>query len=176
MGVADTLQPKQIKDVRDFIAVARRKDARRILRLICLLIVQRSRLRREPLEKPSSRCDAARYDLFCVMMLQYLYTLIVKEQAKADKLRKTLPPGRLFVRPFMTQVSLLSTLITKGRLHYFEIQSSALFVCQTIFFLNRFFSFTWGVSVVSEVLLEHIYTYLRENDISYSYVGINKLT
>ena len=153
MGVADTLQPKQIKDVRDFIAVARRKDARRILRLICLLIVQRSRLRREPLEKPSSRCDAARYGLLRVVMLQYLYTLIVKEQAKADKLRKTLPPGRSFVRPFMAQASLLSTLITKGSLRYFEIQSSALFVCLTISFLIRIFCSIWVVWVGCEVQL-----------------------
>ena len=30
---------------------------------------------------------------FKVRCSRYLYTLVVKEQAKADKLRKTLPPG-----------------------------------------------------------------------------------
>ncbi|CBK23988.2 uncharacterized protein [Blastocystis hominis] len=63
--------PKQIKDVRDFIAVARRKDARQI----------------------KIKKGTAGETKFKVRCSKYLYTLIVKEQAKADKLRKTLPPG-----------------------------------------------------------------------------------
>ena len=63
--------PKEIKDVRDFITTARRKDA-------SLIKIKKN---------PSGETK------FKVRCSKYLYTLVVKDSAKADKLIKTLPPG-----------------------------------------------------------------------------------
>jgi len=64
------LQPKQIKEIKDFLLTARRKDASSV------------KIKKAPgVTKFKVRCS------------KYLYTLSVHDSEKADKLRQSLPPG-----------------------------------------------------------------------------------
>eukprot|EP00283_Hemiselmis_rufescens_P002853 CAMPEP_0173421410 /NCGR_PEP_ID=MMETSP1357-20121228/2543_1 /TAXON_ID=77926 /ORGANISM="Hemiselmis rufescens, Strain PCC563" /LENGTH=69 /DNA_ID=CAMNT_0014384323 /DNA_START=33 /DNA_END=242 /DNA_ORIENTATION=- len=62
--------PKQIKEIKDFLLTARRKDASAVK------------------IKKTIRCTK-----FKVRCSRYLYTLCVADTEKADKLRQSLPPG-----------------------------------------------------------------------------------
>eukprot|EP00814_Leptocylindrus_danicus_P012222 CAMPEP_0116007100 /NCGR_PEP_ID=MMETSP0321-20121206/2101_1 /TAXON_ID=163516 /ORGANISM="Leptocylindrus danicus var. danicus, Strain B650" /LENGTH=69 /DNA_ID=CAMNT_0003475737 /DNA_START=261 /DNA_END=470 /DNA_ORIENTATION=+ len=62
--------PKQITDIRDFLQKARRKDAKLV------------KIRKRPTQtKFKIRCS------------RYLYTLVVSDSEKAEKLTQSLPPG-----------------------------------------------------------------------------------
>lgn len=64
------IMPKQITDIRDFLQKARRKDAKLV------------KIRKRPTEtKFKIRCS------------RLLYTLVVKDSEKAEKLTQSLPPG-----------------------------------------------------------------------------------
>ncbi|CBK20079.2 uncharacterized protein [Blastocystis hominis] len=63
--------PKEIKDVREFITAARRKDASMI-------------------KIKKNKSGETKFKVRCS---KYLYTLVVKDANKAEKLAKTLPPG-----------------------------------------------------------------------------------
>ena len=63
-------QPKQIQDIRDFLAKARRDDAK------CVKI------------KKSK--DVTKFKIRCS---RFLYTLSVKDAERANKLTNSLPPG-----------------------------------------------------------------------------------
>ncbi|KAK4523204.1 hypothetical protein GAYE_PCTG44G1096 [Galdieria yellowstonensis] len=62
--------PKQIKDIKEFLLLVRRKDARAIT-----------------IKKNKTNTK------FKVRCSRYLYTLVVKEKDKANKLEQSLPPG-----------------------------------------------------------------------------------
>lgn len=62
--------PKQINDIRDFLQKARRKDARSVR-----------------IKKGRS------YTKFKIRCSRYLYTLVVDDAEKAEKLTQSLPPG-----------------------------------------------------------------------------------
>lgn len=62
--------PKQITDIRDFLQKARRKDAR--------------------LVKIRKREDKTKFKIRCSRLL---YTLVIDDKEKADKLTQSLPPG-----------------------------------------------------------------------------------
>jgi len=64
------LQPKQISEIKDFLLTARRKDAKSV--------------------KIKKSADLVKFKVRCS---KYLYTLIVQDSDKADKLRQSLPPG-----------------------------------------------------------------------------------
>ena len=64
------LQPKQIHEIKDFLLIARRKDARSVK-------IKRSK-------------DVVKFNVRCS---KYLYTLCVFDSEKADKLKQSLPPG-----------------------------------------------------------------------------------
>ncbi|KAH7572840.1 hypothetical protein JRO89_XS03G0022800 [Xanthoceras sorbifolium] len=64
--------PKQIHEIKDFLLTARRKDARSVK-------IKRSR-------------DVVKFKVRCS---KYLYTLCVFDSEKADKLKQSLPPGKL---------------------------------------------------------------------------------
>ncbi|CAF2048599.1 unnamed protein product [Brassica napus] len=64
--------PKQIHEIKDFLLTARRKDARSVK-------IKRSK-------------DIVKFKVRCS---RYLYTLCVFDQEKADKLKQSLPPGKL---------------------------------------------------------------------------------
>ncbi|KAI7893403.1 60S ribosomal protein L38 [Mucor mucedo] len=62
--------PQQIKDIKQFLEIARRKDA------------QSARIKKNS--------DSIKFKVRCS---KYLYTLVVKDKAKASKLRQSLPPA-----------------------------------------------------------------------------------
>ncbi|CAN8072092.1 unnamed protein product [Agarophyton chilense] len=62
--------PKQVFEIKDFLLAARRKDAR------CVTIKKQ-------------KSGALKFKVRCS---KYLYTLVVKDNEKADKLTQSLPP------------------------------------------------------------------------------------
>lgn len=62
--------PKQINDIKEFLEIARRKDA------------SSARIKKNP--------DNVKFKVRCS---RYLYTLVVKDKAKATKLKQSLPPA-----------------------------------------------------------------------------------
>jgi len=64
-------QPKEIKDIRDFLQKARRADAKKV----------------------TIKKDKNNKTKFKIRCSRYLYTLSVPDMQKADKLTQSLPPG-----------------------------------------------------------------------------------
>lgn len=62
--------PKEIKEVKDFLLKARRKDARAV--------------------KIKKNADNTKFKIRCS---RFLYTLVVSDKEKAEKLKQSLPPG-----------------------------------------------------------------------------------
>ncbi|PHZ12486.1 uncharacterized protein RHIMIDRAFT_237412 [Rhizopus microsporus ATCC 52813] len=62
--------PKQIKDIKEFLEIARRKDAKS------------ARIKKN--------ADSVKFKVRCS---RYLYTLVVKDKSKANKLKQSLPPA-----------------------------------------------------------------------------------
>ena len=70
-------RPKEIKEIRDFLQTARRKDARSVK-----IMTRVSKSKGVPsVTKFKIRCS------------KYLYTLVIKDEEKAQKLKQSLPPG-----------------------------------------------------------------------------------
>lgn len=68
------MQPKEIRDIKEFLLTARRKDAQSV------------KIRKSPKDtKFKVRCS------------RYLYTLAVADADKAEKLKQSLPPGARLV-------------------------------------------------------------------------------
>merc|ERR1712222_55320 len=68
--------PKQINEIKDFLLTARRKDARAVR-----------------IKKSKNKKTGAIITKFKVRCSKYLYTLVVADTDKADKLKQSLPPG-----------------------------------------------------------------------------------
>ncbi|KAL1304776.1 hypothetical protein AAFC00_003711 [Neodothiora populina] len=64
--------PKEVQDIKQFIEICRRKDA------------SSARI------KKSSVSGQTKFKVRCH---RYLYTLVLKDSEKADKLKQSLPPG-----------------------------------------------------------------------------------
>lgn len=62
--------PREIKEVKDFLIKARRKDARAV------------KIKKNP--------DNTKFKIRCS---RFLYTLVVSDKEKAEKLKQSLPPG-----------------------------------------------------------------------------------
>ncbi|KAI8909887.1 hypothetical protein PhCBS80983_g05751 [Powellomyces hirtus] len=62
--------PKQIKEIKDFLTTARRKDAKSV--------------------KIKKNANEVKFKVRCS---KYLYTLVVADLEKAEKLKQSLPPG-----------------------------------------------------------------------------------
>uniref|UniRef100_A0A646QCK1 Large ribosomal subunit protein eL38 n=2 Tax=Scolopendridae TaxID=41363 RepID=A0A646QCK1_9MYRI len=62
--------PKQIMEIKDFLLAARRKDAKSV--------------------KIKKNRENTKFKLRCK---RYLYTLVVPDKEKAEKLKQSLPPG-----------------------------------------------------------------------------------
>lgn len=71
----DALQPKQVTDIKNFLAIARRPDAKA------------ARVKKTVL---ANRNVQTKFKLRCS---RYLYTLVVDDAEKAEKLKQSLPPG-----------------------------------------------------------------------------------
>ena len=68
-------QPKEVKTLRNFLVIARRKDAQMI----------------------KIKKDKNKKTKFKVRTSKYLYTLVVEDEEKANKLVMSLPPGTFFI-------------------------------------------------------------------------------
>lgn len=69
------LQPKQITDIKNFLEIARRKDA------------SAARV------KKTTKSDGKVVTKFKIRCSRFLYTLVVDDKQKAEKLKQSLPPG-----------------------------------------------------------------------------------
>uniref|UniRef100_A0A803V8G1 Large ribosomal subunit protein eL38 n=1 Tax=Ficedula albicollis TaxID=59894 RepID=A0A803V8G1_FICAL len=68
LGLA--LQPRKIEEIKDFLLTARRKDAKSV--------------------KIKKNKDNVKFKVRCS---RYLYTLVITDKEKAEKLKQSLPPG-----------------------------------------------------------------------------------
>ncbi|CAF1424986.1 unnamed protein product [Adineta steineri] len=68
--------PKEIKDIKDFLLIARRKDAKSVI------------IKRNP--ERNTRQGNTKFKL---RASRYLYTLLLNDKEKAEKLKQSLPPG-----------------------------------------------------------------------------------
>ncbi|KAG6865800.1 hypothetical protein C0991_011603 [Blastosporella zonata] len=75
------LQPKQIRDIKEFIKITQRKDA------------SQARIKKIPSKVAGGKTQTK----FKVRCSRYLYTLSVDEPEKAEKLQQSLPPGLVVV-------------------------------------------------------------------------------
>ncbi|KAF9447628.1 ribosomal protein L38e [Macrolepiota fuliginosa MF-IS2] len=69
--------PKEIRDIKEFIKITQRKDARQ------------ARIKKIPSTVPHGKTRTK----FKVRCKRYLYTLAVDDPEKAEKLKQSLPPG-----------------------------------------------------------------------------------
>ncbi|CAF1323069.1 unnamed protein product [Adineta steineri] len=68
--------PKEIKDIKDFLLIARRKDAKSVI------------IKRNP-ERNTRQANTK----FKLRASRYLYTLLLNDKEKTEKLKQSLPPG-----------------------------------------------------------------------------------
>lgn len=82
------LKPKQIQEIKDFLITARRKDAKcefvplHLKITFCTIIILAVKIMKSK--------DKVKFKVRCS---RYLYTLVVTDKEKADKLKQSLPPG-----------------------------------------------------------------------------------
>ncbi|KAN0131723.1 ribosomal protein L38e [Lactarius tabidus] len=69
--------PKEIRDIKQFIEIARRKDA------------SSARIKKIAPSKPGAK-ERTKFKVRCK---RYLYTLAIDDPEKAEKLKQSLPPG-----------------------------------------------------------------------------------
>nr|KAI8766715.1 60S ribosomal protein L38-like protein [Biomphalaria glabrata] len=69
-GTQIVIMPQQIHEIKDFLLTARRKDAKSV--------------------KIKKNKDNVKFKVRCS---RYLYTLVIQDREKAEKLRQSLPPG-----------------------------------------------------------------------------------
>lgn len=67
--------PREIKEIKDFLLTARRKDAKSVKIM-------------------KKKDESVKFKVRCS---RYLYTLTVQDKEKAEKLKQSLPPGMDFV-------------------------------------------------------------------------------
>ncbi|KAL7006984.1 60S ribosomal protein L38 [Cystobasidiomycetes sp. EMM_F5] len=77
------MQPQEIKDIKRFLEVARRKDAK------SARIKVSKKIRRNPNTGLTSTVTQTKFKLRCS---RFLYTLVMDDATKAEKLRQSLPP------------------------------------------------------------------------------------
>uniref|UniRef100_A0A8C1ASR3 Large ribosomal subunit protein eL38 n=1 Tax=Cyprinus carpio carpio TaxID=630221 RepID=A0A8C1ASR3_CYPCA len=72
-------QPRKIEEIKDFLLTARRKDAKSV--------------------KIKKNKDNVKFKVRCS---RYLYTLVITDKEKAEKLKQSLPPGESSETPRQT--------------------------------------------------------------------------
>ncbi|TIA88674.1 hypothetical protein E3P99_02451 [Wallemia hederae] len=70
--------PQEIKDIKNFLEIARRKDARS------------ARIKKT--KTVGAKGEPAQLTKFKIRCSRYLYTLVVSDGEKAEKLKQSLPP------------------------------------------------------------------------------------
>ncbi|KAL8269233.1 hypothetical protein Esti_006842 [Eimeria stiedai] len=76
---------REIKDIREFLQTARRKDARRVVILRSI-----KRPKGQPFASSSTGTLVTKFKIRCS---KHLYTLVVTDKAKAQKIEGSLPPS-----------------------------------------------------------------------------------
>ncbi|CDJ62255.1 hypothetical protein, conserved [Eimeria necatrix] len=76
---------RELRDIREFLQTARRKDARKV-------VIHRS-LRRPKGAPFAAAAAAAVITKFKIRCSKHLYTLVVTDKAKAQKIEGSLPPS-----------------------------------------------------------------------------------
>ncbi|XP_038176729.1 60S ribosomal protein L38-like [Arvicola amphibius] len=71
--------PRKIEEIKDFLLTARRKDAKSV----------KIKKNKKPGGKKKNK-DNVKFKVCCSW---YLYTLVITEKEKAEKLKQSLPPG-----------------------------------------------------------------------------------
>lgn len=87
-------QPKQITDIKKFLEIARRKDAKSAK-------VKKTLLHPTPVgpnavlskKAKAAAAQGKQVTKFKIRCSRYLYTLVLEDGEKAEKLRQSLPPG-----------------------------------------------------------------------------------
>ena len=90
--------PKEVKEIKEFLHLARRKDARRIKikKTHDIQVIVNQALVKKGVSLAASgavtkkKVPCTKFKLRCS---KYLYTLKVHDSTKADKLRNSFPPG-----------------------------------------------------------------------------------
>lgn len=89
------LQPKQVTEIKDFLLVARRKDAKCTSKSAFMELMslthQMSGCAAVVIKKNK---DSTKFKVRCS---KYLYTIVINDKEKANKLKQTLPEGAFFV-------------------------------------------------------------------------------
>ncbi|CAH0384355.1 unnamed protein product [Bemisia tabaci] len=70
--------PREIKEIKDFLLKARRKDAKSV------------KIKKNYKKGDKKSIDNVKFKIRCS---RFLYTLVVKNEQKAEKLKQSLPPG-----------------------------------------------------------------------------------
>ena len=83
--------PRQITDIKEFLLTARRKDAKSVKIKKNKDNVKFKVI--EALKENISFCERLIYMHVQVRCSKYLYTLVVEDKEKAEKLKQSLPPG-----------------------------------------------------------------------------------
>lgn len=79
--------PKQVQDIKQFLEICRRKDAK------CILFEPaKSDLIAARIQKSYSKLTASKQTKFKVRCSRFVYTLAIDDTDKADKIRQSLPP------------------------------------------------------------------------------------
>ncbi|WVR04053.1 hypothetical protein IAU60_001052 [Kwoniella sp. DSM 27419] len=84
--------PQQIRDIKKFLEIARRKDA--TLARIKKTAVKPTHTTSAALKTKSAKSKAPTHvTKFKIRCSRYLYTLVLDDAEKAEKLKQSLPPG-----------------------------------------------------------------------------------
>jgi len=73
--------PSEVHDIKNFLEIARRKDAKS------------ARLKKSPVRVSSGSKGNKEQIKFKIRCHRYLYTLILSDASKADKIKQSLPPA-----------------------------------------------------------------------------------
>nr|ODN87254.1 hypothetical protein L203_03526 [Cryptococcus depauperatus CBS 7841] len=83
------LRPQQVRDIKKFLEIARRKDA--TLARIKKTAIKPTRT--TTVSKSKAAKAPTHVTKFKIRCSKYLYTLVLDDAEKADKLKQSLPPG-----------------------------------------------------------------------------------
>jgi Ribosomal L38e protein family len=79
--------PKQVQDIKQFLEICRRDDARCIS-----LSIHPPNFLAARIQKSYSRLTSSKQTKFKVRCSRFVYTLAIDDSDKADKIRQSLPP------------------------------------------------------------------------------------
>ena len=87
--------PSQVTDIKQFIEICRRKDASCAFEILPAKHRELESAKTDFLRNTAARIKktSAQQIKFKVRCERYLYTLVLKDQDKAEKLKQSLPPG-----------------------------------------------------------------------------------